>query len=60
MNTAKSYDNNRNNRDTKFNGKKNFKQNKEKFKPNFKKKVSTWKQIDNELTELLPKYDQVI
>jgi protein involved in sex pheromone biosynthesis len=59
MNASKSYEQNHYKRDNKFNGKKNFKQNIEKFKPNFKKKVSTWKQIDNELTELLPKYEQV-
>lgn len=33
--------------------------NTEKFKPNFKKKVPTWKQIDQELAELIPKYEQV-
>jgi len=31
----------------------------EKFVPNFKKKLPTWKQIDAELNELLPKYDEV-
>ena len=31
----------------------------EKFVPNFKKKLPTWKQIDSELKELLPKYDEV-
>ena len=32
---------------------------KEKFVANFKKKTPTWKQIDSELKELLPKYDEV-
>lgn len=31
----------------------------EKFVPNFKKKIPTWKKIDAELKELLPKYDEV-
>jgi hypothetical protein len=42
------------------NGKKSFNgKNKEKFKPNFKKKIPTWKQIDTELADLIPKYEQV-
>lgn len=31
----------------------------EKFVPTFKKKVPTWKQIENELTDLTPKYEEV-
>ncbi|CAF1142978.1 unnamed protein product, partial [Brachionus calyciflorus] len=38
--------------------KKNFK-NKQKFQPNFKKKVPVWKQIDSEINQLLPLYDQI-
>jgi hypothetical protein len=42
------------------NGKKSYNsKNKEKFKPNFKKKIPTWKQIDTELADLIPKYEQV-
>ncbi len=41
----------------KFN--RNQNRNHEKFKPNFKKKVPTWKQIDQEIADLLPKYEQV-
>jgi hypothetical protein len=32
---------------------------KEKFVPNFKKKIPTWKQIDSEIVDILPKYDEV-
>lgn len=32
----------------------------EKFVPNFKKREPTWKRIDAELKELLPKYDEVL
>lgn len=35
------------------------KNNREKFVPNFKKKVPTWKQIEEELKVLSDKYDQV-
>lgn len=35
------------------------KRRKEKFVPNFKKKVPTWKQIENELTDLVPKYEGI-
>ena len=31
----------------------------EKFVPNFKKKIPTWKQIDTEIVDILPKYEQV-
>ena len=31
----------------------------EKFVPNFKKREPTWKRIDAELKELIPKYDEV-
>lgn len=40
-------------------GYKNNNKNKEKFVPNFKKKTPTYKQIENELNGLLPKYDEV-
>ena len=44
------------------NGKKSYNGNKnrEKFQPNFKQKIPTWKQIDSELADLLPKYDEVV
>ena len=32
----------------------------EKFVPNFKKKIPTWKQIDTEIVDILPKYEHVI
>jgi uncharacterized protein YnzC (UPF0291/DUF896 family) len=42
------------------NNKKQFKkQFDNKFKTNFKKRVPTWKVIDNEINEILPKYEQV-
>lgn len=31
----------------------------EKFVPTFKKKIPTWKQIENELDDLTPKYEEV-
>lgn len=37
----------------------NGNKNREKFVPTFKKKVPTWKQIETELSDLLPKYDEV-
>lgn len=44
---------------SKYNGNKKFKRPQEKFQTNFKKKIPFWQQIDTELTELLPQYDQV-
>jgi ATP-dependent RNA helicase DDX10/DBP4 len=42
---------------------KQFKPNKnkkqEKFKPTFKKKLPTWKQVEKESSELLPRYEQI-
>ncbi len=35
------------------------KRKKEKFVPTFKKKVPTWKQIETEVTDILPKYEQI-
>jgi hypothetical protein len=41
----------------KFKG--NKKHNKKKFNPEFKKRTPTWKFVEAESKELLPKYDQV-
>lgn len=38
----------------------NNKYNKKKFVPEFKKRIPTWKLVETESKELLPKYDQVI
>lgn len=32
---------------------------KEKFVPSFKKKIPTWKQIETEINEIVPKYEQI-
>jgi hypothetical protein len=54
------------NKETNFQGDKNKKfktnkkYNKKKFVPEFKKRTPTWKLVDAESKELLPKYDQVI
>jgi hypothetical protein len=45
-------------RDNKDRKKFKSKRNQEKFVPSFKKKLPTWKQIDNELNELSERYDQ--
>lgn len=49
---------NKNGKIAKNNGSKSA-ANKEKFVPTFQKKLPTWKQIDAELQQLLPKYDEV-
>ena len=57
--------NGHNHKNSGYSGKNGFNRNKggkkagEKFVPNFKKREPTWKRIDAELKELIPKYDEV-